>query len=117
DWDAKDFEFTEHEVEKLAIDEHQRWWDERRHQRWVLIPIPVGKDDKEVKRLVEEAKLRKESPYMIPWHDLLDLDADIAEYDRVFVREIPQLLAGVGLQVIRSDTATPASPASQAVPV
>jgi len=115
DWDAKDFEFTEQEVENLAIDEHQRWWDERRRQRWALIPIPVGKDDKEVKRLVEEAKLRKESPYMIPWQDLLDLDADIAEYDRVFVREIPQLLAGVGLQVIRTDTATPASPAPRAV--
>jgi hypothetical protein len=115
DWDAKDFEFTEQEVEKRAIDEHQRWWDERRHQRWVPIPIPVGKDDKEVKRLVEEAKLRKESPYMIPWQDLLDLDADIAEYDGVLVREIPQLLAGVGLQVIRTDTATTASPAPRAV--
>jgi hypothetical protein len=116
DWDAKDFEFTEQEVEKLGIDEHQRWWDERRRQRWVLIPMPIGKDDEEVKRLVEEAKLRKESPYMIPWQDLLDLDADIAEYDRVFVREIPQLLAGVGLLVIRTDTATTASPAPQAVP-
>jgi hypothetical protein len=113
DWDAKDFEFTEQEVEKLAIDEHQRWWDERRRQRWVPIPIPVGKDDGEVKRLVEEAKLRKQSPYMIAWQDL---DADIAEYDRVFVREIPQLLAGVGLQVIRTDTATPTSPAPQALP-
>jgi hypothetical protein len=113
DWDAKDFEFTEQEVEKLAIDEHQRWWDERRRQRWVPIPIPVGKDDGEVKRLVEEAKLRKQSPYMIAWQDL---DADIAEYDRVFVREIPQLLASVGLQVICTDTATPTSPAPRAVP-
>jgi TrkA-N domain len=112
DWDAKDFEFKPEEVEKLAIDEHQRWWDERRRQRWVPIPIPVGKDE-EVKRLVEEAKLRKESPYMIPWEDL---DADIAEYDRVFVREIPQLLADVGLQVIRTDTAAAASPAPRAVP-
>jgi hypothetical protein len=116
DWDAKDFEFAEKEVEKLAIDEHQRWWDERKRQRWALIPVPVGKDEKDVKRLVEEAKLRKESPYMIPWKNLLALDAEIAEYDRVFVREIPQLLAGVGLQVIRTDTATPASSAPQAVP-
>jgi hypothetical protein len=116
DWEAKDFEFTDQEVEKLGIDEHQRWWDERRRQRWVLIPMPVGKDDEEVKRLVEEAKLRKESPYMIPWQDLLDLDADIAEYDRVFVREIPQLLAGVGLQVIRTDTAATALAAPRAVP-
>jgi hypothetical protein len=75
------------------------------------MPIPVGKED-DVKRLVEEAKLRKESPYMVPWQDL---SPEIAEYDRVFVREIPQLLASVGLQVIRTATATPASPAPRAV--
>ncbi len=26
DWDAQDFEFTARKVEKLAIDEHDRWW-------------------------------------------------------------------------------------------
>ena len=116
DWDAQDFGFEEWEVEKLGIDEHNRWWEERRRQHWVLIPMPVGKDDEDTKRLLEEAKLRRESPYMIPWKDLLRLYPDIAEYDRIFVREIPQLLAGVGLQVIRTDPATTASPAPQAVP-
>jgi hypothetical protein len=117
DWDAKDFEFDEDEVEELGEAEHQRWWDERRDQHWVLIPMPVGKDDEEVKRLVEEAKLRKESPYLISWEDLLDQYPEIAEYDRIFVREIPELLASVGLQVVRTDTATTASPAPQAMPV
>jgi hypothetical protein len=115
DWDAQDFTFEKWEVEKLAIDEHNRWWEERRRQRWVLIPMPVGKDDKDTKRLLEEAKLRKESPYMISWEALLKRYPDIAEYDRIFVREIPQLLAGVGLQVIQTDPATTASPAPQAV--
>jgi TrkA-N domain len=104
DWDAKDFEFTAQEVEKLAIDEHDRWERERRAQRWVPIPMPVGADAHDVKRLLEEAKLRKESPYLIPWQDLLAQHPDIAEYDRMFVREIPQLVAGVGLQVIRTAT-------------
>jgi hypothetical protein len=118
DWDAKDFEFTVQEIEKLAIDEHQRWWDERRHQRWVPIPMPVGTDEHDLKRLLEEAKRRQESPYMISWQDLLEQYPDIAEYDRVFVREIPQLLAGVGLQVTRTRTRTetPALPAPRAVP-
>jgi hypothetical protein len=117
DWDAKEFEFDEdEEVEELAKDEHQRWWDERRDDHWVLIPMPVGKDDEEVKQLVEEAKLRKQSPYLIPWQDLLDQYPKIAEYDRVFVREIPELLASVGLQVVRTDTETAASADQQAVP-
>jgi TrkA-N domain len=116
DWDAKEFKFFKWEVEKLAVDEHQRWWDERRDNHWVLIPMPVGKDDEEVKGLVEEAKRRKESPYLISWGDLLDQYPEIAEYDRVFIREIPELLASVGLQVVRTDTATTASPAQQAMP-
>jgi hypothetical protein len=111
DWDAQDFEFTAQEVEKLAIDEHDRWWRERRAGNWVPIPMPVGTDEHDAKRLLEEAKLRKESPYMISWQDLLDQYPGIAEYDRMFVREIPQLLAGVGLQV-----ETPASPAQQPMP-
>jgi hypothetical protein len=116
DWDAQDFEFTAQEVEKLAIDEHDRWWRERRAGNWVPIPMPVGTDEHDAKRLLEEAKLRKENPYMISWQDLLDQYPDIAEYDRMFVREIPQLLAGVGLQVIRTVIETPASPAQQPMP-
>jgi hypothetical protein len=117
DWDAKDFEFDEDkEVEPLGEDEHQRWWDERRDDHWVLIPMPVGKDDKEVKQLLEEAKLRKESPYLISWEELKKLYPDVAEWDRVFVRAIPDLLASVGLQVIRNDTETAASAARLAMP-
>ena len=58
---------------------------------------------------------RKETPYLVSWPELLKDYPDIAEYDRVFVREIPQLLASVGLQVI-STAATPAVAAEPAAP-
>lgn len=114
-WDVtKDFTFTEEELEKLSIDEHARWWHERLNAGWKLIPIPQTDDEDEVNRLLEEAKRRKESPYLIPWADLLELDAEmdrrfgermagIAELDRIAVREIPTRLAAVGLQVLRMD--------------
>ncbi len=116
DWDAKDFTFTQEEVEKLARDEHDRWWSERSADGWKLIPMPDTDDEDAANRLAEEAKLRRESPYLIPWADLLELYPDIAEFDRVFVREIPDLLASVGLQAIRTET-TPTLPATkQAAP-
>jgi len=104
DWDAKDFKFTEEEIEKLAIDEHNRWWQERLADGWKLIPMPKVDDEDEAKRLLEEAKRRKESPYLIPWADLLERHPDIAQYDRVMVRQIPDRLASAGLQAIRTAT-------------
>jgi hypothetical protein len=38
----------------------------------------------------------------LSWPDLVTDFPDIAELDRVFVSEIPKLLASVGLQVIRT---------------
>jgi hypothetical protein len=115
-WDTtKDFAFTTEELEKLSIDEHDRWWRERLADGWKPIPMPDAEDLDEVNRLLEEAKRRKETPYMISWEDLLELDAEmdrrsangwgsIADLDRDAVREIPERLAAVGLQVIRMDT-------------
>jgi hypothetical protein len=124
-WDAsKDFTFTAEELEKLSIDEHNRWWHERLDAGWKLIPMPDSEDPEEVKDLLEEAKRRKESPYLISWEDLLKLDAEIqeryggqitgvADLDRDAVREIPKRLAAIGLQVIRTDTTAPVVPANQ----
>jgi hypothetical protein len=124
-WDAsRSFTFTEEEIEKLAVDEHDRWWRERRDADWKPIPMPHAKDPKKVKDLVDEAKRRKESPYMISWKELVELDAEmekrfgdqmpsIAEYDRIMVREIPKRLAAIGLQVIRTDTTAPVVAAEQ----
>ena len=88
DWAAMDFTFDDDEVERLAKMEHDRWWNERRADDWTLAE---KKDEK-----------RKTNPYMVEWDAL---PSDVAEWDRVFVRAIPALLASVGLQVSRVPTA------------
>lgn len=84
--DAKDFTFTDEEVETLAGAEHARWMSERIADGWTA-------GDKDV--------ARKRTPYLVPFEEL---PADMAEFDRIFVRAIPALLATVGLQVIRTPT-------------
>jgi TrkA-N domain/RyR domain len=83
DWQASEFDFSRDEIEILAIAEHDRWCKERIDDGWTLGPKDVD---------------RKVNPYLVPWEEL---PPDIAEWDRVFVREIPAMLASVGLQVIR----------------
>jgi hypothetical protein len=88
--EAKDFAFTDEEVETLAAAEHLRWMRERVADGWTA-------GDKDV--------TRKTTPYLVPFEQL---PAEIAEYDRVFVREIPSLLILAGLKVARP----PATPRS-----
>jgi hypothetical protein len=83
---ASDFAFTGEEVETLAAAEHRRWMRERLAAGWTA-------GDKDV--------TRRTTPYLVPFEELPD---DIAEYDRVFVREIPRLLTLAGLQVVRIPT-------------
>jgi RyR domain len=83
---AKDFTFTDEEVETLAEAEHVRWMRDRIADGWTA-------GDKDV--------TRKTTPYLVAFKELA---ADIAEFDRIFVREIPRLLASVGLQVVRTAT-------------
>ena len=99
DFNADSFRFSDDEVEVLAEAEHARWNRERSADGWKLAPV------KNVDR--------KETPYLVSWPDLLRDYPDIAEYDRVFVREIPKLLASVGLQVI----STTAPPSTEQVPL
>jgi len=80
-----EFEFTEPEIERLAVEEHNRWMAERRNDGWTWAP-----GDKD-----EQAKT---SPFLVPFGDL---PPDVAEWDRVFVRKIPQILQRAGLQVHR----------------
>jgi RyR domain len=84
DSDATEFAFTDEEVEKLAIAEHDRWNRERRTNGWTL-----GAKDIE----------HKKTPYLVPFEEL---PPDIAEFDRIFVRAIPAILAAAGLRVIRT---------------
>ncbi len=87
DWGATDLTFTDDQVEELAEMEHKRWYDERDAAGWTW-----GE-----KRNDES----KKNPYMVEWKKLPD---DIADWDREFVRAIPDLLASVGLQVFRVPT-------------
>ncbi|WP_236981311.1 NAD-binding protein [Mycobacterium kiyosense] len=84
DWFASDFVFSAEEEETLAVMEHDRWVQERIDSGWT----PGDKD-----------AAHKKTPYLVPF---ADLPPDIAEYDRVFVREIPRLLASVGMQIVRT---------------
>ena len=85
--DGVAFTFTDQEVELLASAEHVRWMRERVAGGWT-----AGLKD----------SARKTTPYLVPFGAL---PPDIAELDRVLVREIPRLLASVGLQIVRSPTA------------
>lgn len=86
--DTGDFTFTDEEVQILGAVEHDRWMRERIAAGWTA-------GDKDA--------ARKTTPYLVPFDEL---PADIAEYDRMFVREIPRLLASAGLRVVRNPKAT-----------
>lgn len=101
--DAKDFTFTDPEIRLLAIAEHERWNRERSADGWTLA------DTKNVER--------KETPYLLPWERLKKLYPDIAELDAMFVKAMPEILASVGLQIIRTPTGSGPPTASGGVVV
>lgn len=105
-WNATNFTFAPEEVERLAAEEHDRWNRERRADGWKPIDPPDAEDPDEAKRLLEQAKRRKETPYLLPWPELVEKYKEIAEYDRGFVREIPKILAMAGMQIVRTDQPT-----------
>jgi hypothetical protein len=84
--DAIAFTFADQEVERLAAAEHVRWMRERIADGWTPGPKDVA---------------RKTTPYLVAFEEL---PANIAEFDRIFVREIPRLLVSVGLQIVRIPT-------------
>lgn len=87
-WGAKDFEFEPREVERLARDEHDRWITERTKTGWR--PGPRNHE-------------KKLTPYLVPFDELPD---DVADYDRIFVRAIPDVLASAGYQIERPPSQT-----------
>lgn len=82
DWHAKDFTFSDDELQKLTLMEHDRWMMEKIANGWTL-----GEEDKKLKK----------DPHLVPWEEL---PPDVAEWDRNFVKAIPELLAAVGLQIV-----------------
>jgi ppGpp synthetase/RelA/SpoT-type nucleotidyltranferase len=82
---AEPFEFAAAELERLAEMEHGRWNAERLLDGW---------------RFGETKDVAgKISPYLVPWAILPD---EVKKWDRLAVKEIPVLLAKVGMQICRS---------------
>jgi RyR domain len=78
------FTFTEEELARLARAEHDRWARQRRKAGWRYAKV---RDD-----------TRKHHPMLVPWERLPDGERD---KDVDAVRNIPVVLAAVGLQVVR----------------
>jgi hypothetical protein len=72
------------QIERGAAMEHARWNIERLKEGWRL-----GKE--------RDAKAKR-SPYLVPWDELTN---DVKEIDRVAVKIIPQLLAGIHYEIRR----------------
>jgi hypothetical protein len=87
DWDAAHRAFSDEEVEVMARLEHDRWVAERRRGGW-----RPGPRDPE----------RRTTPHLVDWDELSE---EVREYDRIFVRGLPALLASVGLQASPGDAA------------
>lgn len=81
---AKLIKFTDEEIEIMAKMEHERWNKEKFLNDWSYGEI---KDE-----------IKKTNPYLVEWDKLQD---EIKEYDRQFVRAIPELLAKVGFEIYR----------------
>jgi len=80
----KPITFTGEEVEIMAKMEHDRWHTERLRHGW---------------RWGEKRDTsQKISPYIVPWSGLSE---EVKEWDRRAVRNIPALLAAVGLELQR----------------
>ncbi len=82
DWDAARRPFSDPDIEVMARLEHDRWVEERKRAGWT--PGPRDPD-------------RRTTPYLVRWEELPE---DVRDKDRLFVRQLPSLLASVGLQAI-----------------
>jgi TrkA-N domain/RyR domain len=93
DWDRAQQPFSPEEVETMARLEHDRWTAERRRAGW-----RPGPRDSELQT----------TPFLVPWDELSE---EIRDRDRLFIHQLPRLLASLGLQAL------PRDPAAGRVPV
>ncbi|GFG69604.1 NAD-binding protein [Mycolicibacter senuensis] len=96
DWQAKDFQFTDEEMDTLGAMEHDRWMQEKLAAGWTL-----GDENRE----------RKKDPHLVPMDEL---PSEVAEVDRIFVRAIPQMLAAAGLEIVDLTRSAPRYPCHRA---
>jgi hypothetical protein len=78
--------FTPEDVEVMARMEHGRWLVERLQDGW--------------KWSAERDMLRKTTPYLVPWSQLPE---PVREWDRQAVRQLPEHLARVRMEIVRRD--------------
>jgi hypothetical protein len=84
---GQDFCYRDEEVESLARQEHDRWRIERSGRGWRFGP---ARDD-----------AAKRHPSLVPWARLPESER---EKDREIIRAMPELLAEVGLAIVRVDS-------------
>jgi len=84
-WDAINFHFTNPEIELMAEMEHERWVLERKREGWAY---GREKDD--------EGRLH---PSLVAWGDLPEEEK---EKNRIFIRDLPSILAKAGFQIQRN---------------
>ncbi|HKP90063.1 MAG TPA: RyR domain-containing protein [Thermoleophilaceae bacterium] len=84
------FSFTDAELEKLARLEHDRWVRDKERDGFRYGP--------------ERDDARRIHPLLVPWEELSD---DDQEKDRSPMRELPQILARLGLEIRRSSGPDP----------
>ena len=82
--DQRIYAFAPSEVECLAILEHRRWLTERQKAGWSYAP--------------KKDVATKHSPYLVSWDELPDR---VREWNRSTIRDLPTLLASVGLAIAR----------------
>src|SRR5262245_42199527 len=80
------FTFSADELEYLARREHRRWADQRRGSGW--------------ERGSARDEADKRHPDLVAWGQLAE---DVREKDRDVVRNLPALLATVGLHIARTN--------------
>lgn len=86
DWDKPLFEFSQDEIEQLAIIEHKRWIKERKDAGWTF--------DK------EKNLKKKTSPSLRDWNDLTKEDQD---RDRNTILAIPWILRRSNFTIVRRE--------------
>lgn len=90
--------FSPDEVERLGVLEHERWVEERMAAGWT-----PGPQDPEART----------SPHLVPWEEL---DEEVREIDRQFVRLLPEVLADAGLTLRRLDARASSTPGDRHEP-
>jgi TrkA-N domain len=88
DWDTRLVDLNAAEVDKLAELEHARWSREQKEQGIVWGPCTDLDAEPPTNQWIDVA-----------WNDL---PAEVADYDRAFVRELPALLASAGYELYRT---------------